>query len=92
MQTTILINARMNQIASYRVCYENFCAYSYQVRHDYASVLEWNLPFQDPGSATECKTYCMCSTYLPNHQQASGILDCFHSRIEQAIISDNPKL
>ena len=44
----------MNYIASYRMRHESCCArlYIMQVRSGCAFVLEWNLPFRNPGSAT----------------------------------------
>ena len=49
----------MNYIASYRMRYESCCArlYIVQVRPGCAFVLEWNLPFRNPGSATAVTIY-----------------------------------
>ena len=71
----------MNQIAGYRVCYENCVVPSYQVRTDCKSVLESNLPFYEPGSATVCACYATsvekgicCYEYIANIIMLQGIL------------------
>ena len=56
----------MNYIASYRMRHESCCArlYIMQVRPGCAFVLEWNLPFRNPGSATDYTKHIIPSCCL----------------------------
>ena len=65
----------MNYIASYRMRHESCCArlYIMQVRPGCAFVLEWNLPFRNPGSATDNKhihTYTHVYIHIHIHTYA----------------------
>ena len=74
----------MNYIASYRMRYESCCArlYVVQVRPGCAFVLEWKLPFRNPGSTTG-KYVC---TYVAMHIVLHTVVIIYHLVVLVALL------